>query len=337
MNRLTSLLVVCAFCACGLSGEETSARKTAALRGIGDGDEGGDTGGGTAGPLSLPVSQGFSLVNFDDVEVTFECGYNADVHGLLVSESGGAWREVSTTTCSGGELGTLADQTVEPGKSYCWLVEARSAFQSGRSARSCATVPLDPRPVTPPRLTATFLDMTTAQFILEDRSDNEDGFRLEGRVLGTEAWTGLAVVPRGRRRHAPVGEVLPRIADHRFELLPGEAWEFRAQAYKEFAPAEAFGAPVRACTLSLGPTDARVVNVTSDSVRVEWNLAPGAAGYDIVRQDGFVGAVGAGVATFTAVKLAADTPFCFEVYARNACGVRNPTPSEACTRTLPAP
>jgi hypothetical protein len=241
----------------------------------------GDGETGRQGPVSAPT--GVSLVStaFDRVSVKFTCGRNADSHSLVETSSGGGEKWVANIGCAAGQVRTLTDYRVEPGKTYCWSVVAANTTHEARSGARCALVPLDLGPVAAPGLTVSVLSANGLRFVIEDKSTNEGGFRIQGRRVGTPVWQSIHTVMRSTRSDRTVG-LLPRVDDHRFS--PDESWEFYAEAFKEYAPAQAASAVVRAQLLPLAvtaPQNVRIVSSEEHAMTVAWDPVPNASNYRI--------------------------------------------------------
>ena len=235
---------------------------------------------GRRGPVGEPAGVTLVSTAFDRVSVRFTCGRNSDSH-TLVETTGGVEKWVANLGCAGGQVRTLTDYQVEPGKSYCWTVVARNTTHEASSGARCALVPLDLGPVVAPGLAVSTLSANGFRFVIEDKSTNEGGFRILGRRVGTPDWQPLHTVMRSTRSDRSVG-LLPRVNDNRFS--PDESWEFYAEAFKEYAPAQAASPVVRAQLLPLAvtaPRNVRIVSSEEHAMTVAWDPVPNAANYRV--------------------------------------------------------
>jgi hypothetical protein len=242
----------------------------------------GDTDPGHSGPVGTPTGVSIVATAFDRVSVKFTCGSNADAHSLLETASDtGVQKRVADVGCSAGRVMTLSDTKVEPGRTYCWSVLATNLTHEARSVSRCATVPLDLGPVAAPGLSVTTLSQVGLRFVIEDKSTNEGGFRIYGRKVGTPTWQVVHTERRATRRDTSTGTLF-RIDDHRFAT--NETWEFYAEAFKEYAPAVAQSAIVRAQLLPFpvtAPTNVRIVGTEEHAMTVAWDAVPNAESYRI--------------------------------------------------------
>ena len=245
-------------------------------------DPGSGTDPGQSGPVGTPTGVTVVSTAFDRVAVKFTCGSNADAHTLVeVASDTAVKKNVASVGCSAGRVMTLSDTKVEPGRTYCWSVLATNTTHEATSASRCATVPLDLGPVAAPGLTVSVLSMQGLRFVIEDKSTNEGGFRIYGRKVGTPTWQAVHTERRATRRDTSTG-FLQRIDDHRYSA--NEAWEFYAEAFKEYAPAQAQSPVVRVVLLPLpvvAPRNVRIVSTEEHAMTVAWDAVPNAESYRV--------------------------------------------------------
>ncbi len=300
-------------------------------------DPNGD-GGGRVGPVTAATLVRITSAAHDRVAVSFRCGRNTDGHSLHATpQDGGAPRYTGTVSCVAGQTKTLYDTGVEPGRAYCWRVVGANTENEARTASVCTSIPLDYNAVAAPDLTISGVDQTSAGFVIDDRSNNEGGFRLQ--MFDNGAWTTIHTVMRSTRRHAQTGP-LARMTDHRF--TPGSSRSFRVEAFKEYAPASAFS-PIYSVRFPdwppTAPTNLRVIGVEERAVTLAWDDAQGEDGYqiyaDITADTDEQQTVGAGTTQHRFYSIASGYAVCFIVTAYNSGG--SAPSNEVCTRTHTAP
>lgn len=331
MNRLiiTPLVTLSILSACGV--EDPSELDSAeldttedALRPIDDDD---DPPPPLTGPVTTPSNFRVTSADYFQMNFAFTCGGNADSHNLMAALSGSAtWRYAAVSApCIRGAGRTVADSFVQPGQSYCWKVRASNDTHAAESSTICQRVPDDPRPITAaPGLRILSYTQTMVSFEITDNSTNETGFRIHRRRVGG-AWEVIHNHRWSVFRHTGTG-VLPRVNDHRFD--PDQTWEFRVEAFKEFAPASAFSPEIRITTYPLppsNPTNFRITGITEDSVSLAWTDAIGEDRYHLHADVGGGYAdrdanFGAGVTSHTMTGLPSGVEVCFILYAHNRGG-----------------
>lgn len=295
-----------------------------------------------SGPITLPTSFRLTTSTFMQANFSVRCGGNADYHSLMAQVVGErTFRRAKVWSCNRNELRSASDAGVQPGQNYCWKVVANNETHEVETPLVCGTIPLDTRPVSAaPGLRVDGATQNSLDFYITDNSDNEGGFRIHARPPGgtwqlfhEQRWPGI-------RRHTPFGTEIGRMTDHR--LQPDTAWEFRAEAFKEFAPHSVFGPVVAARTLPLVPTrpaGLRVVSVGTTTARLEWTDALYETRYHL-HADQNPGSdedwhFGSDITSFEATGLASDADVCFILYAHNVSG--HGDSDYVCTHTQAVP
>jgi titin len=244
-------------------------------------------------------------------------------------------RRIDGTTAPFAVVGeTAADVTtftqdgLLAGKTYLYRVRSRNRI--GTSEPSTAVVVATPPedgttvPAAPTGLVAELAAPRAARLRWDDVA-TETGYVIERRIDGTDApW-------------AAVGETAANVTTFAQDgLLAGTTYLYRVRARNAAGSSEPSNvASVRTpaeIQVPPAPTEVRATLVEPRAARVTWNDVEGETGYTIERRIdgtdapwGRVGAVNAGVTSFTDAGLLAGKTYLYRVRAYNAAGSSEPS------------
>lgn len=256
----------------------------------------------------------FRATNITSTEVTVEWSDNShnETEFKIERRTGSTWGLYTTVNRVNETSHTIS---VSPSTSYTLRIRAtNSAGDSVASNEITFTTPSGDTPNAPTNLSVLETGTTSVTLTWVDRSNNEDGFRIE-RKRGTESFRQVGTAGRNDTTYRDTG------------LTEGVTYVYRIRAYNNHGnsayTAEVSATPGRA---PAAPTNLVVTEVTSDSIRIAWtDQANNETGFKIERKTGTgsyseIATVGANTTSYRNTGLSANTLYTYRVRAYNSSG-----------------
>jgi titin len=292
-----------------------------------------------AGALTLmnaPTNLAAAAVNTDQINLTWSESVITET-GFEVQRKTGAAGTYATIATAAKDATGYSDVGLSLGTEYFYRVRAVnaanvSAYTNEAGATTLTSPPLIPIP--PENLVATAVSKSTIDLSWADKSNNEDGFKIERKTGANGTYAQIASVGAGVTSFSNAN------------LGVGTRYYYRVRAFNTNGNS-AYSGEANAITLMNGPANLAATAVSSSQIDLIWTeTVANETGFEIERKTGAGGAY-AKIATaaqnatsYSDLGLSASTEYFYRVRAVTAANVSGYT-NEAGDTTLagipPAP
>ncbi|MBC7348495.1 MAG: SBBP repeat-containing protein [Candidatus Aminicenantes bacterium] len=182
-------------------------------------------------------------------------------------------------------------------------------------------------PASPANLRQTAVTVNSVSLAWDDRSNNEDGFKIERKTGASGTWSQIATVGANVTSFQNTG------------LSEGSSYYYRVRAYNS-AGDSAYSNELAVLTLPAGPTNLAAAAVHERRVNLSWtDNSGGETGFRVERKTGSgswsaLTNLAADVTSYPDISVVESTTYTYRVFAYNGSG--DSVPSNEATVTTPA-
>ena len=299
----------------GLSSGTKYYYRVRAYNSIGNSDYS-NTAGATTGSLpSKPTNLTANTVSTSRIDLSWNDNSNNET-GFQISRktgAGGTWSQIATV---GANTTIYQNTDLSSGTGYEYRIRAVNTWGQSDYSNVAGAATLTPLP-SPSGLTASASSESRINLSWNDRSNNENGFKIERKTGDTGTWSQIASVSANSTGYSNSG------------LNPSTLYKYRVRAYNasmhssysNVAQAATQGPPAK-------PEGLFAEAVSTTRIDLEWqDESVNEDGFKIDRKEGASGnwteiaSVTAGQETYEDANLDSGTTYHYRVHAHNVWGV----------------